>query len=102
MKICHRRRIPVIAYSGGTSIEGHYTDTRGGLCMDFGRMDQILKLHKDDLDVVVQPAVGWETLNEELGQENLFFPPDPGPGAMIGGMVGTGCSGTNAYRYGTM
>ncbi|CAI4218523.1 unnamed protein product [Parascedosporium putredinis] len=28
--------------------------------------------------------------------------PDPGPGAMIGGMIGTGCSGTNAYHYGTM
>ena len=61
-----------------------------------------MKLHKDDLDVVVQPAVGWELLNEELAKEGLFFPPDPGPGAMIGGMVGTGCSGTNAYRYGTM
>jgi D-lactate dehydrogenase (cytochrome) len=65
-------------------------------------MDKILSLHKDDMDVVVQPAVGWELLNEELEQSNLFFPPDPGPGAMIGGMVGTGCSGTNAYRYGTM
>ncbi|KAL2349990.1 D-lactate dehydrogenase [Cryomyces antarcticus] len=102
MKICHRRRIPVTAYSGGTSLEGHFAATRGGICIDFSRMDQILKLHKDDLDVVVQPAVGWETLNEDLALEGLFFPPDPGPGAMIGGMVGTGCSGTNAYRYGTM
>lgn len=102
MKICHERRIPVTAYSGGTSLEGHFAATRGGVCVDFSRMDKILELNKDDLDVIVQPAVGWELLNEELAKSNLFFPPDPGPGAMIGGMVGTGCSGTNAYRYGTM
>ncbi|KAF2033010.1 FAD-binding domain-containing protein [Setomelanomma holmii] len=102
MKICHERKIPVTPYSGGTSLEGHFAATKGGVCIDFSRMDKILKLHKEDLDVVVQPAVGWELLNEELAKENLFFPPDPGPGAMIGGMVGTGCSGTNAYRYGTM
>ncbi|KAH7079907.1 D-lactate dehydrogenase mitochondrial precursor [Paraphoma chrysanthemicola] len=102
MKICHERKIPVTPYSGGTSLEGHFAATKGGVCIDFSRMDKILKLHKDDLDVVVQPAVGWELLNEELAKDNLFFPPDPGPGAMIGGMVGTGCSGTNAYRYGTM
>ncbi|KAK5657036.1 hypothetical protein OQA88_3562 [Cercophora sp. LCS_1] len=102
MKVCHTRKIPVVGYSGGTSLEGHYTPTRGGICIDFGRMNKILALHKSDLDVVVQPAVGWEHLNDELADENLFFPPDPGPGAMIGGMIGTGCSGTNAYRYGTM
>ncbi|KAI1496143.1 hypothetical protein F5X99DRAFT_422357 [Biscogniauxia marginata] len=102
MKICHLRRIPVVGYSGGTSLEGHFTPTRGGICVDFGRMNKILQLHKDDLDVVVQPAVGWELLNEQLSKDNLFFPPDPGPGAQIGGMIGTGCSGTNAYRYGTM
>ncbi|RYN33734.1 D-lactate dehydrogenase [cytochrome] [Alternaria arborescens] len=102
MKVCHERKIPVTPYSGGTSLEGHFAATRGGICIDFSRMDKIVKLHKDDLDVVVQPAVGWELLNEELAKEGLFFPPDPGPGAMIGGMVGTGCSGTNAYRYGTM
>jgi D-lactate dehydrogenase (cytochrome) len=102
MKICHSRKIPVTAYSGGTSLEGHFAATRGGICIDFARMGAILKLNKEDMDVVVQPAVGWEMLNEELGKSNLFFPPDPGPGAMIGGMVGTGCSGTNSYRYGTM
>ena len=102
MKICHQRRIPVVGYSGGTSLEGHFTPTRKGVSIDFRRMDKIISLHKDDLDVVVQPAVRWELLNEHLAQDDLFFPPDPGPGAMIGGMVGTGCSGTNAYRYGTM
>lgn len=102
MKVCHKRLLPVTAYAGGTSLEGHFAPTRGGVCIDFGNMNQILKLHKDDLDVVVQPAVQWEMLNDELSKDGLFFPPDPGPGAMIGGMVGTGCSGTNAYHYGTM
>uniref|UniRef100_L2G1Y1 D-lactate dehydrogenase (cytochrome) n=1 Tax=Colletotrichum fructicola (strain Nara gc5) TaxID=1213859 RepID=L2G1Y1_COLFN len=102
MRICHQRRIPVVGYSGGTSLEGHFTPTRGGISIDFGRMNKVLALHQEDLDVVVQPAVGWESLNDQLAQSNLFFPPDPGPGAMIGGMIGTGCSGTNAYRYGTM
>ncbi|KAI0127054.1 glycolate oxidase [Xylariales sp. AK1849] len=102
MKICHSRRIPVVGYSGGTSLEGHFTPTAGGISVDFHRMNKVLKLHKEDLDVVVQPAVGWESLNEQLSKDNLFFPPDPGPGARIGGMIGTGCSGTNSYRYGTM
>ncbi|KAL6230816.1 hypothetical protein BDW75DRAFT_221692 [Aspergillus navahoensis] len=102
MKVCHQRLIPVTPYSGGTSLEGHFAPTRGGVCIDFRRMDRILAVHKNDLDVVVQPALGWEELNETLADQGLFFPPDPGPGAMIGGMVGTGCSGTNAYRYGTM
>jgi D-lactate dehydrogenase (cytochrome) len=102
MTICHSRRIPITPFSGGTSLEGHFTPTRGGVCIDFSRMDKIIELHTQDLDVVVQPGLGWEALNEQLAQSGLFFPPDPGPGAQIGGMIGTGCSGTNSYRYGTM
>lgn len=102
MKVCHSRKIPVTAICGGTSLEGHFAPTRGGICIDFMRMDNIKTLHKEDLDVIVEPAVGWEDLNERLAEDGLFFPPDPGPGAKIGGMVATGCSGTNAYRYGTM
>ncbi|KAK8113460.1 D-lactate dehydrogenase (cytochrome) [Apiospora sp. TS-2023a] len=74
MKVCHSRKIPVVGYSGGTSLEGHFTPTRGGISVDFSRMNKVISLHKEDLDVVVQPAVGWELLNEQLAKDNLFFP----------------------------
>ena len=87
MKLCSARRIPVTAYSGGTSMPGALAATRKGLCIDFSRMNKILAVHQGDMDVVVQPAVGWEDLNVGLGGYGLFFPPDPGAGAKIGGMV---------------
>lgn len=102
-KICHSRRIPMIAFSGGTSLEGTLAaTTRGGCCVDFRLMNRVIAVHPKDMDVVVQPGVGYEELNQMLDPQGLFFPPDPGPGAQIGGMIGQGCSGTNAYRYGTM
>jgi D-lactate dehydrogenase (cytochrome) len=102
-RICHESRIPMIAFSGGTSLEGTLASTtRGGCCIDFKLMNNIIQLHPKDMDVVVQPGVGYEELNRQLTAKGLFFPPDPGPGAQIGGMISQGCSGTNAYRYGTI
>ncbi|KAF1983811.1 D-lactate dehydrogenase mitochondrial precursor [Aulographum hederae CBS 113979] len=100
--VCHKYRIPMIPYSGGSSLEANFSAPFGGMSVDFAHMDQILTLHEDDMDVVVQPSVPWMSLNESIKSSGLFFPVDPGPSARIGGMVGTSCSGTNAVRYGTM
>ncbi|QPC59194.1 hypothetical protein HYE67_001425 [Fusarium culmorum] len=101
-RICHKRRVPMIPYSGGSSVEGHFSAPFGGISVDFVNMNQILQVHADDLNVIVQPSVPWMDLNEKIKDTGLFFPIDPGPSAQIGGMIGTNCSGTNAVKYGTM
>lgn len=35
-------------------------------------------LHVEDMDVVVEPGIGWMELNEYLEPYGLFFPLDPG------------------------
>lgn len=99
---CHKRKIPMVPYSGGSSLEANFSAPFGGISVDFCFMDKIIALRPEDMDVTLQPAVGWMSLNEQIKDSGLFFPVDPGPTAMIGGMVGTSCSGTNAVRYGTM
>ncbi|KAK5712513.1 D-lactate ferricytochrome c oxidoreductase [Elasticomyces elasticus] len=101
-RVCYKYRIPIIPYSGGSSLEANFSAPFGGMSVDFCFMDKIIKLRPEDMDVTVQPSVGWMSLNDKIKDSSLFFPVDPGPSAMIGGMVGTSCSGTNAVRYGTM
>ncbi|CAG8428264.1 unnamed protein product [Penicillium salamii] len=101
-RVCHKYKVPMIPYSGGSSVEGHFSAPFGGISVDFLNMDDIVAFHPEDMDIVVQPSVSWMELNETIKSSGLFFPVDPGPSAKIGGMIATNCSGTNAVRYGTM
>lgn len=100
LKMANEDRIPVTPWGAGTSLEGNPIPVEGGIVLDFQQMNRILELRTEDLQVRVEAGVIYKELNQTLSRHGLFFPPDPGASATIGGMVGNNASGIRTIKYG--
>lgn len=100
LKYANQQRIPVTPWGAGTSIEGNPIPVAGGIVLDFLRMDKILRVYDDDFQVDVQPGIKYKDMNVKLAAHGLFFAPDPGANASIGGMIANNAAGTRTPGYG--
>jgi len=92
--------VPVTAWGAGTSVEGNPIPVHGGIVLDFREINQIIAIHETDFQVTVEPGVLYKDMNHKLGKVGLFFAPDPGANASIGGMVANNAAGVRTVKYG--
>jgi D-lactate dehydrogenase (cytochrome) len=94
------RKIPVTGWGAGSSLEGNPIPVNRGIVMDFQEMTKILAIRPEDFQVDVEAGVIYKELNQTLSRHGLFFAPDPGAAATIGGMIGNNASGIRTVKYG--
>ena len=103
MKYAYSKSKPVIARAAGTNLCGACLPKKGGIIIDFAKMNKILEISKDNLICKVEPGVVIENLQKEVEKLDLFYPPDPSnlKVSMIGGSIGLSSGGPHTFKYGS-
>lgn len=85
-----------------TSGYGGAVPTRGGVVVDFYRMQQVLDVDETNETVTVQPGIVWKTLDEILMKRNLTIRlyPTSYPSSTVGGWLAQGGAGIGSFEFG--
>ncbi|MCF6346499.1 MAG: FAD-binding oxidoreductase, partial [Thiomicrorhabdus sp.] len=88
--------------AGGTSLGGQAIGS--GVIIDVSKyLNAIVEYHPERSEVVVEPGVIQDDLNDLVASDGLRFAPDTSTSnrAMIGGMIGNNSCGAYSVLYGT-
>jgi len=104
MKICNRDKIPVTPRGAGTGLSGGALPQFGGVLISTERMNQILNIDEKNLQVITEPGVITEVLQDAVKEKGLFYPPDPASrgSCFIGGNISENSGGPKAVKYGVV
>lgn len=104
MKFCYQHQIPVTPRGGGTGLSGGALAYNGGVLLSLERMNNIVSIDEQNLQVVTDSGVITETLQNAVMKKGLFFPPDPASRGtcMIGGNIAENSGGPKSVKYGVV
>lgn len=102
LKLANNYLIPVTPIAGQTGLSGGALSIYKGIGLSLQRLNQILEIDENNLQVTVEPAVITQVLREAVAERNLFYPPDPSSqgSCWIGGNVAENSGGARAVKYG--
>lgn len=102
MKVANQHHIPVTPIAGRTGLSGGALSIHQGIGLSLERLNNILQIDEQNLQVITEPAVITQVLREAVAEKGLFYPPDPSSqgSCWIGGNVAENAGGARAVKYG--
>jgi glycolate oxidase len=102
MNFAQANLTPVIPRGAGTGMTGGSVPSKGAIILSMEKMNRILDVDMENMNVLVEPGVINGRLQKELERYNVFYPPDPASMnfCTIGGNVAENAGGPRALKYG--
>lgn len=103
-KICNEQNIPVTPRGAGTGLSGGALAIYGGISLSMERFNKILLIDERNQQVMTEPGVITQILQEAVIEKGLFYPPDPASrgSCFIGGNIAENSGGPKAVKYGVV
>jgi glycolate oxidase len=102
LKLANQYLIPVTPIGAQTGLSGGALSIHKGIGLATERLNKIIEIDENNLQITVEPAVITQVLREAVAEKNLFYPPDPSSqgSCWIGGNVAENAGGARAVKYG--
>ena len=94
--------VPLVARGAGTGLSGGAVAERGGLIVEFSRMNRVVEFDEAGRSAIVEPGLITLTLDELVKTKGLYYPPDPASARVstLGGNLAENAGGPHCFKYG--
>ncbi|NMH24885.1 FAD-binding oxidoreductase [Flavobacterium solisilvae] len=102
IKLANEYKIPTTPIGARTGLSGGALSIYEGIGLSLERLNKILEIDEQNLQVIVEPAVITQVLRETVAEKGLFYPVDPSSmgSCWIGGNIAENSGGARAVKYG--